>query len=67
MQHGIASTTTSCRIYVRPEGNHFVGLCAEIREIVAGSTVDEIVSKVKQLVGDELHVTVHARGETSSG
>jgi hypothetical protein len=30
-----------CRVYVRPEGNHFVGLCAELREIITASRLEE--------------------------
>lgn len=30
-----------CRVYVRPEGNHLVGLCAELREIITASRLDE--------------------------
>jgi hypothetical protein len=35
------------RIYVRPEGSHLVALCAELRAIVSGSTVEEIIEKTR--------------------
>ena len=38
------------RIYIRREGGHFVGMCAELRAIIDGSTVEEIVSKTKTLI-----------------
>lgn len=40
-----------CHVYVRPEGNHFVGLCAELQEIITARTVDEIVARAKVLSG----------------
>jgi hypothetical protein len=38
------------RIYVRREGGHFIGLCAEVRSIIAGSNVEEIVERTKALI-----------------
>jgi hypothetical protein len=64
MQSTVDLPKADCRIYVRPEGNHFVGLCAELREIITGNTVDEIVARAKSLSGSaEVHVTVHMRGQ----
>ncbi len=51
-----ATTTEMCnvnesfRIYIRREGGQFVGMCAELRAIIDGSTVEEIVSKTKSLI-----------------
>jgi hypothetical protein len=50
----------ACHVFVRPEGNHFIGLCAELREIVSGSTIDDIVEKMKLLAG-ATEIRVHAR------
>lgn len=38
------------RIYMRRDGDHFVGLCGEIQAIIDGSSVDDIVSKAKTLI-----------------
>lgn len=65
MQTAIDSPTTNCRIYVRPEGNHFVGLCAELREVITASTVDEIVARAKLLAGSlDVCVKVYMRNES---
>jgi len=64
MQTAVDLPITDCRIYVRPEGNHFVGLCAELRAVITGNTVDEIVTRAKSLSASaEVHVTIHRRGE----
>lgn len=42
---------TNSLVHVRPEGNHFVGLCAELREVITASTVDEILASVQSLSG----------------
>jgi hypothetical protein len=62
MQRTISPSITDCRIYVRPEGNHLVGLCAELKEIVTGSTIEEIVGKVKLIAGSGIRVMIHLSG-----
>jgi hypothetical protein len=52
----------ACHVFVRPEGKHFVGLCAELREIISGNTIDDIVEKAKLLAGStEIRVQLHTR------
>jgi hypothetical protein len=52
----------ACHVFVRPEGGHFVGLCAELREIISGNTIDDIVEKTKLLAGStEIRVQLHTR------
>jgi hypothetical protein len=54
--------SAACHVFVRQEGKHFVGLCAELREIVSGNTVDDIVEKTKLLTGStEIRVLLHTR------
>jgi hypothetical protein len=68
MQSAIDPPKADCRIYVRPEGNHFVGLCAELREIITGNSVDEIVARATSLSGSaEVHVAVHMRDPRGVG
>jgi hypothetical protein len=61
------------RVYVRPEGGHFVGLCAELRSIITGSTVEEIVERTKALIACassldpcSARVAVHMAGPSAS-
>lgn len=59
---------TNCRVYVRREGNHFVGLCAELREIITARTVDEIVARAKLLSGSlDVRVKIYMRNEPAEG
>jgi hypothetical protein len=52
----------ACHVFVRQEGKHFIGLCAELREIISGNTVDDIVEKAKLLAGsNEIRVQLHTR------
>ena len=37
------------RVYIRPEGSHFVGLCAELKAVITGATIDDVVNKIKLL------------------
>lgn len=67
MQTPIDQQMTECRIYVRPEGNHVVGLCAELREIITARTVDELVARAKQLSGSlDVRVRVYMRNESAA-
>ena len=43
------SAVADWRVYIRPEGGHFVGLCAELRAIVTGTTIEDIVSKIRAM------------------
>lgn len=48
---GASSSSESVfHIYVRREGDHFVGLCGELRETLNAKTVDEIVTKASTLI-----------------
>jgi hypothetical protein len=52
----------ACHVFVRPEGKHFIGLCAELHEIISGNSVDDIVEKAKLLAGStEIRVQLHTR------
>jgi hypothetical protein len=50
MIHGISSSNTF-RLYVHRNGENFIGLCTELKEVIEGSTADEIVLKTKALIG----------------
>jgi hypothetical protein len=47
--HGPSSINTF-RLYVHRNGENFVGLCTELREIIEGSSTDEILSKARALI-----------------
>jgi hypothetical protein len=47
--HGLDSSNTF-RLYVHSDGGKFIGLCTELREVIEGSTADEIVVKTKALI-----------------
>jgi hypothetical protein len=47
--HGLGSNNTF-RLYVHRNGANFIGLCTELREVIEGSSTDEIVVKTKALV-----------------
>ncbi len=44
------SSLPCVRIYIRREGGHFVGLCAELQQVINGYSVEDIVDKTKVLV-----------------
>lgn len=54
-------SATDFRIFIRSEGDHFVGLCAELRAIINGASVDEIVNKTKLLIARA--VSAHVVGQ----
>lgn len=56
-QHDLDETF---RVYVRREGSHFVGLCAELRAIVTGSTVDEIIEHTRALIAYDSGLDPHS-------
>lgn len=54
-------------LYVRREGGHLIGLCAEAHTIIPGATIEEIVEKTKAVVAcsrhtrkDSTFIAVHA-------
>jgi hypothetical protein len=47
--HGLGSSNTF-RLYVHRNGVNFIGLCTELREVIEGSTADEIIVKAKALI-----------------
>lgn len=47
---GLCSSNNTFRLYVHRDGESFVGLCAELREVIEGSTADEILAKAKALI-----------------
>lgn len=47
----------SFRLYVHHDGGKFIGLCAELREVIEGATTDEIIVRAKALIDS---VTNHA-------
>jgi hypothetical protein len=49
MTRGLGSSNTF-RLYVHRNGERFVGLCAELREVIEGSTADEILAKARALI-----------------
>lgn len=49
MTHGVGSSNTF-RLYVHDNGGTFIGLCTELREVIEGSTADEIIVKAKTLI-----------------
>jgi hypothetical protein len=49
MTHAIGSSNTF-RLYVHSNGESFVGLCTELREVIEGATAEEILVKAKALV-----------------
>lgn len=59
MTHGLRSSNTF-RLYVHRDGGKFIGLCTELREVIEGSTADEIVIKTKALI-DSVTNRVKAR------
>jgi hypothetical protein len=56
------SSKADFRIYIRREGAHFVGLCGELRAIVDGATVEQVVSKTTNLIAEALlgYTGIHA-------
>ena len=67
MQTTDDTLTRACHVYVRPEGSHFVGLCTELREIILGNTIDDIVEKTKLLAGSATtSVTIHTQAYKAS-
>ena len=70
------SSKADFRIYIRREGGHFVGLCGELRAIVNGATVEQVVTKTTSLIAEALsgysglhapRVLVYAEPGTSRG
>jgi hypothetical protein len=63
------SDSLAWRVYIRPEGSHFVGLCAELKAVITGATIEDVVNKIKVLAAKarsriygparEAHVAVH--------
>jgi hypothetical protein len=49
MTNGLGSSNTF-RLYVHSDGGKFIGLCTELREVIEGSTADEIIVKTKALI-----------------
>ncbi len=49
MTQGIGSSNTF-RLYVHRDGGKIIGLCTELREVIEGSTTDEIIVKTKALI-----------------
>jgi hypothetical protein len=47
---GLCSSNNTFRLYVHRDGESFVGLCAELREVIEGSTADEILAKARALI-----------------
>jgi hypothetical protein len=47
--HALSSSNTF-RLYVHRNGENFIGLCTELREVIEGSTTDEIIIKTKALI-----------------
>ncbi len=47
-------------LYVRREGGHLIGLCAETHTIIPGATIEEIVEKTKAVVADSQHLRVYS-------
>jgi hypothetical protein len=47
--HGQSSSNTF-QLYVHRNGGKYIGLCAELKEVIEGSTSDEIVVKTKALI-----------------
>jgi len=47
--HGLGSSNTF-RLYVHRNGTNFIGLCTELREVIEGSSADDIVVKTKALI-----------------
>jgi hypothetical protein len=47
--HGL-STSNRFRLYVHRNGGNFIGLCAELREVIEGSTADDIIAKARVLI-----------------
>lgn len=45
----LSHSSPDWRVYVRAEGDHFVGLCAELKAVLTGATVDDIVAKINDL------------------
>jgi hypothetical protein len=42
--------TPGFHIYVRREGQHFVGLCTELRAIIEGQNFEQVVEKATRLI-----------------
>jgi hypothetical protein len=49
MMHGQSSNNTF-QLYVHRNGGKYIGLCAELKEVIEGSTSDEIIVKTKALI-----------------
>jgi hypothetical protein len=49
MTHGQSSSDTF-RLYVHRNGEKYIGLCTELKEVIEGSTSDEIIVKTKALI-----------------
>jgi hypothetical protein len=47
--HGL-NTSKTFRLYVHRNGENFVGLCTELRQVIEGSSADEILAKARALV-----------------
>jgi hypothetical protein len=46
---GLSSGSTF-QLYVHRNGGKFIGLCTELREVIEGTTADEIILKTKALI-----------------
>lgn len=58
----LSHSSPDWRVYVRAEGDHFVGLCAELKAVLTGATVDDIVGKI-----NDLKLKNHAHRNGSQG
>jgi hypothetical protein len=47
--HGLSAGNTF-RLYVHRNGGNFIGLCAELRQVIEGSTADDIIAKARVLI-----------------
>jgi len=43
-------TSNTFQLYVHDTGGNLVGLCTELREVIEGSSADEIVFKARALI-----------------
>ncbi|MGC1379796.1 MAG: hypothetical protein WA814_02090 [Candidatus Baltobacteraceae bacterium] len=54
MPHLLVRHRVSCggtfELYVHRDGPSFIGLCTELKEVIEGSTADDIVVKAKALI-----------------
>jgi hypothetical protein len=49
MRHAMGANNTF-QLYVHRNGERFVGLCTELKEVIEGATAEEILVKAKALL-----------------